>query len=106
MFSEDDTNFSHYQFTALGDSVCKTFKVPLTDNMYVMGRKSTCDIHLDDNGISREHAKLYINGKRAQILDNNSANGISVNEQIVTNSYIYPGDLLEIGNNIFMLIFD
>ena len=104
--TEKELRFNQMYFVALGESVCSSFRVPLTDGNHTIGRKSDCDIHLEDNGISRHHATLYLNNMQAQLLDNDSANGIEVNGQETKNTYLYPGDLFEIGRNMFVVMFD
>ena len=76
MYSEKDVYFSHYEFKALGESVCKTFTVPIEEARYIMGRHKEDGIVLDDHGVSREHAILSIADGYMHVQDNGSANGV------------------------------
>ena len=105
MYSEKDVYFSHYMFKALGDSVCDTFTVPIEEAQYIMGRHPNAGIRLNDEGISREHAVLTVGNNYMHVQDNGSANGISVNDNATLESYLYLGDTLEIGRNVFLLIY-
>src|SRR4030042_7176872 len=69
-----------------------------TQNMSI-GRKETCDIYLDETGVSREHAMISIpeNGFPV-ITDLNSKNGSFVNNIRITNRQLRPGDVVRFGN--------
>ena len=53
----------------------------LDDAQIVLGRSSEADIQLIGEGISRQHACVFVESGRAYIADMGSANGVYVNEQ-------------------------
>jgi len=53
----------------------------LEDTQLVLGRSSEADIQLTGDGISRQHACLFIESGQVYVADMGSANGVYVNEQ-------------------------
>ena len=72
-------------------------------NNYRIGRTSDNNIILDDITVSRNHAFLSVNKNEVRILDNNSTNGIYVNNQIENDYILKSGDKIQIGK--FLLLF-
>lgn len=69
-----------------------------------VGRCETADICLDDPSVSRRHAMLATDGRRARILDDRSMNGVLVNGRKVDFAQLEPGDELTIGRyRLFLL---
>jgi serine phosphatase RsbU (regulator of sigma subunit)/pSer/pThr/pTyr-binding forkhead associated (FHA) protein len=58
-------------------------KLPLSKAVTVIGRRADCDIVLEPNGVSREHAKILREGERFLLLDLNSRNRTKLNEKLV-----------------------
>lgn len=67
-----------------------------------IGRTKTADIFLKDDTVSRNHALIVRNGDEYKIFDQNSANGVIVNGDRVTEAVLKNEDLITIG--IFTLI--
>lgn len=65
-----------------------------------VGRVSQCDIHIDDQAVSRRHCTLAVNGPDLVITDLESANGTFLNERPVKNAVAHPGDQIRIGSTI------
>lgn len=65
----------------------------------VIGRRGACDIALDRDGVSRAHAMICRLDGRIAIFDLKSANGVKVNGQRTSMSYLSPGDLIRIGGH-------
>lgn len=63
---------------------------------FIIGRKD-CDLILDDQRISRRHAKLEIVDNRLTIEDLASKNGTKVNGETVTKKQLFPNDLISLG---------
>lgn len=71
----------------------------------VVGRSSKADIHIDQDAISRSHAKVTATGGRVTIKDLGSTNGTYVNDELLTDDYqLRNGDLVKIGRTIFKFI--
>ncbi len=79
---------------------------PLTDQPQMIGRISNCEIALDDNKISRNHASALYRGERCLVRDNNSNNGSYVNGfRLPAHEtwQMFPGDDLHVGNTVVRL---
>lgn len=72
--------------------------LPVTGTLF-FGRSPECEIYLDDNRISRKHAKLELRGTKLVLEDLGSTNGTYVNNRRVTTSVeLTPGDVIELGD--------
>lgn len=75
---------------------------PLRKKVINIGRESDNDIVLDDPKVSRQHAKMKIEGDSYVIYDLASSNGTFVNNQRITNEMLQDGDEIKIGDTIFV----
>ena len=76
----------------------------LQNGKYTIGRLSSHQVILDDVTVSRNHASLSVSNQNIKIIDNNSTNGIYVNDNLIANdAIIKSGDKLQIGK--FQLLF-
>lgn len=74
----------------------------LSSSPITIGRDPGCNIPLvRDSMASRMHATVRWNGSVWLIEDNNSTNGLFVNQQRVTSHILMPGDTIIIGQSIF-----
>jgi two-component system, cell cycle response regulator len=72
------------------------------DNL-IIGRGKKSHLRIDDNGISREHARVECNEDgEFRISDMGSRNGTYVNGKRVTNATLRPGDRVHIGPSVVM----
>lgn len=75
----------------------KAFPVLYKD--LTIGRKSGCLIRLDQyNLVSREHARLYWDGRSFVIEDLDSKNSILVNRKAVKTAKLSSGDVIQLGD--------
>ena len=58
----------------------------------VVGREPSCDIHIDNLGISRNHCAFVTKGEAFLVQDLNSSNGTYVNGQKITERFLNDGD--------------
>ena len=73
-------------------------EVDLPQGDTVIGRSTSCQVTLDDPLVSREHARIRIQGERAFIEDLGSRNGIQVGGQVIEGPCeLRDGDRLRIG---------
>lgn len=79
-------------------------KYALDKNAHVIGRSAKTDIHIDQESISRNHAKITNNGKGVAIRDLGSTNGTYVNDEPVDEHVLRDGDLIKIGRTIFKFL--
>jgi two-component system cell cycle response regulator len=70
----------------------------------VIGRSSKCDIRIDQESVSRNHASLLNNGRSVVLRDLGSTNGTLVNDQQVDEYVLRHGDLIKIGRTVFKFI--
>ena len=70
---------------------------------YYIGRSSENNIILDDITISRKHALLSVSNKNIKIQDNNSTNGIYVNNEVKNDCILKSGDKIQIGKYLLLL---
>lgn len=78
--------------------------LPLSKKSMTIGRSPNSDIFLNDRTVSREHAVIAKNGDVYQIADQNSYNGLWINNKSVSVSDIKNGDIIQIG--VFFLRFE
>ncbi len=79
-------------------------KYNLENPSLIIGRSSKCDIQIDQESVSRNHAKIVNSGKRVLIRDLGSTNGTYVNDQPVEEWILRDGDLVKIGPTIFKFL--
>lgn len=77
-------------------------RLPLRDGRNVIGRGSTADIRISDNGISREHADITTNGVLATLTDLQSTNGTMVNGNRVSRVALRHGDVIRVGRSVLV----
>lgn len=71
---------------------------PLEEDEVLIGRDPTCEITLEDRTLSRQHAKILINGDNLTIEDLGSVNGVLVNGVKVSSGELKIDDRLTLGN--------
>ncbi|MGB7570004.1 MAG: FHA domain-containing protein [Chitinivibrionales bacterium] len=71
-----------------------------------LGRDPSCDIRLKGIGVSRFHAKLFMDNRGAFIEDLDTASGILVNGEPAHKHVLKSGDILTVGVYKFSISFD
>jgi two-component system cell cycle response regulator len=80
-------------------------KFDLTKTNTVIGRSSKADIQIDQESISRNHARVVCSDTAVMIQDMGSTNGTFVNdEQVGADFALRNGDLVKIGRTIFKFL--
>jgi hypothetical protein len=102
LFPEEGLRFDYYGFTAIGDTPAESFTVPMDGQGITIGRGDTCDIVLNDNFASREHAQLIPSGKSLMLFDTYSSNGVYLNGERIKKARVHVGDIIEIGHSDFL----
>ncbi len=77
-----------------GSSLGQMFRVE--QNETVIGRGADAAIRIEDDGVSRKHARVVQNGNVGWIEDLESANGTFVNEDRVARHLLRDGDKIQI----------
>lgn len=79
----------------LDGNVIKEFM--LDRERMTIGRRPTCDIHIDNLAISGEHAVIITSENEVILQDMNSTNGSLVNQKPVTKHVLEHGDIIGLG---------
>jgi two-component system, cell cycle response regulator len=77
-------------------------KFDLSGAAVVIGRASKSDLRLDQDSVSRSHARIALEGGAATVSDLGSTNGTFVNDEPVQGARpLRNGDFIKIGRTIF-----
>jgi diguanylate cyclase (GGDEF)-like protein len=79
-------------------------RVPLNKDVAVIGRSAKCELQVDQESVSRNHARISFDDKSYVIQDLGSTNGTYVNDELVDSIALRDGDQLKIGRTIFKFI--
>jgi two-component system cell cycle response regulator len=79
-------------------------RIPLGAEPCVIGRSSKCDVQIDQESVSRNHARITKGPHGYGIADLGSTNGTYVNDELVDDVMLRDGDQLKIGRTIFKFI--
>ena len=71
--------------------------IALHEGTLSLGRDPRCDVFLNDMTVSRMHAVLEVRDDGCLLSDNNSFNGVWVNDRSIETCLLKPGDLIQIG---------
>jgi len=92
-----------YQLEA-EDPLGRKMIFPLVQAKTTIGREPGCDIVLEDDEVSRQHAIIGIIGDTIKLRDHHSTNGVFINNERVTDTVeLKAGDEIIIGANMFHL---
>jgi two-component system cell cycle response regulator len=89
-----------YLVVLAGASVGEMYKIEIEKT--VIGRGQNAQIRLLDDGISREHAQLVINGERVVLEDLGSTNGTYCNGLKVDRKELADGDKILVGSTTIL----
>ncbi|HJZ57486.1 MAG TPA: GGDEF domain-containing protein [Gemmataceae bacterium] len=77
-------------------------RYPLADKPVMLGRSEDCDIRIQDNSVSRKHARIEPSPDGYFVNDQQSTNGTFVNDKQLDNSWLLQdGDYVRVGNCIY-----
>lgn len=81
----------------LQDGSSRTYLVREGSN--ILGRSNDADFRLPDTGVSRQHAEITWDGEVAVLVDLQSTNGTTVNDEPVDNWMLADGDVITLGHS-------
>ncbi|WP_342318777.1 DUF3662 and FHA domain-containing protein [Corynebacterium mayonis] len=81
----------------LQDGSSRTYLVREGSN--ILGRSNDADFRLPDTGVSRQHAEITWDGESAVLVDLQSTNGTTVNDEPVENWLLADGDVITVGHS-------
>lgn len=76
----------------------------LPEGAIKIGRAEDLDVWVNHRSISREHAEIRREGNQFHVVDLESANGVRLNNEEVTQATLSPGDELELGQVRFRFV--
>ena len=79
-------------------------KYGLEASAATLGRSSKADVQVDQESVSRNHAKIINTGKSHILRDLGSTNGTYVNDQQVDEYVLRDGDFVKVGRTIFKFL--
>ena len=79
-------------------------RIPLDARVIECGRSMSTDLPLDDDAVSRHHARFASTGTSYLVTDLGSTNGTFVNDASVRERTLRDGDQIKIGHTIFKFI--
>ena len=86
------------------DSSIKSSSWLLNDGVHRIGRINDYEILLDDITVSRHHGIVTVNDNLIEIRDEESTNGIFINGELIKDMVLKPGDRIQIGKYILLLV--
>lgn len=79
-------------------------EIDLGPGVTTIGRSAACQITIDDPLVSREHARIRLDGERAVLEDLGSRNGVAVNGKLLKGSIeLTDGDRIRVGSQELVL---
>lgn len=79
--------------------------IPLLKPRLLVGRRSSCDIHLRFENVSSQHCQMELINGYWHIRDLNSRNGIKVNGIRCDAKWLLPGDEVSIAKHRYEMIY-
>lgn len=79
-------------------------RVPLGKDPTLIGRSSQCDIHINNDNVSRNHARIMFDGNVFRVRDLGSTNGTYVNHEFIDEVELRDGDQIKVGGTILKFI--
>jgi pSer/pThr/pTyr-binding forkhead associated (FHA) protein len=82
----------------------RPIKYPLFKETMTIGRADVADIQIDNDFLSRVHARIVSTADGVSIEDVESKNGIRVNTKLATRQPLRHGDIIDLGRLRFRFI--
>jgi diguanylate cyclase (GGDEF)-like protein len=98
LVTEDAAENEAYLVVIYGDELGK--RIPIAGGSIEAGRSSTCQIPIDQESVSRRHARIWWTGTGFHVKDLGSTNGTYVNDLLVAEQELHDGDLVKVGRTI------
>src|SRR5579859_1101335 len=83
-----------YLVVIYGDELGK--RIPLSGGSVEAGRSSSCQIPIDQESVSRKHARIWWTGSGFRVKDLGSTNGTYVNDLLISEHELHDGDLVKV----------
>ncbi|MCP4504335.1 MAG: GGDEF domain-containing protein [Deltaproteobacteria bacterium] len=99
LMQEEDSR-SAYLIVIKGRAVGKMYKLDAATAF--LGRASDVKVVIEDEGVSRRHARIEHKSGGFYVIDNNSTNGVFVNSDRIYTQKLEDGDRVQIGSNTIL----
>ena len=84
----------------------KQREILLNKPVQVIGRQTDCQIRIATSAVSRHHCEVSIQDSKAVLRDLGSSNGTFVNRRRIAHTELAAGDLISIGDLVFVVRID
>jgi pSer/pThr/pTyr-binding forkhead associated (FHA) protein len=82
----------------------RTQEVPLKKAVQVIGRQTDVALRIPSSTVSRHHCQITVDDSgKIEIKDLGSSNGTYVNRKKITQAILNAGDLIAVGNKVFVV---
>ena len=81
-------------------------RFPVTKKTVTIGRDPGCDLHLDDQYVSRKHCQIVFRGDHFTVIDLGSLNKTVVKGKQYIQKNLMPGNELNIGRTRLRFVWD
>lgn len=91
-----------YIFT-IQNGPLKGQEYPVTKDILTIGRDAGSDLALNENSVSRHHARVICTGQEVLLEDMGSLNGTAINDNVIHEpTLLVPGDIVRFGLHLYM----
>jgi diguanylate cyclase (GGDEF)-like protein len=73
----------------------------LEHNEQIIGRSDSANIQVEQESVSRQHARVTVREGQSRMVDLDSTNGTFVNDHRIEETELQDGDLIRVGQTIF-----
>ena len=82
-------------------------EIPLfVGDQLTIGRDPRSDVPLEEDGVSRQHARVLVSAGRVEVKDLGSTNGTYVNGERTPGAVLSKGDRLTVARSTMVLVHD
>ena len=81
-------------------------EVPLSKPLHVLGRATDCALRIPSSKVSRHHCEITVSDGKIGVRDLGSSNGTYVNRRRVTQTELAAGDMVCVGDFVFVVRID
>lgn len=96
--SQTGSSKSAHLIILKGHKAGKNIKIE-TDEL-ILGRSTASDLPLEDEGVSRRHARIVLEGDAYWLEDLGSTNGVYVNGEKLNRTKLFDGDRIQVGTKV------
>jgi pSer/pThr/pTyr-binding forkhead associated (FHA) protein len=84
----------------------EVFTFPITKKTVTIGRDPNCDLHLEDQYVSRKHCQIVFRGDHFTVIDLGSLNKTVVKGKEYIQKNLMTGNLLHLGETVLRFVWN